>query len=144
MEENSYEGSQSFRNQITCSEQAVVKSVVLSRVESVNIIRPCGDGPNCIFCQAKHCVEVVIKSLAQKNEVKRWQKPTRDKKGYNVIIKPVWQLLWKLPKWQQLHHSPFSSLALWSEDLKKKTTDFKGINLCFSSGKMWKTDPSLC
>lgn len=56
--------------------------------------------------------------------MKKWNqtsiKTHQGKKGYCVIIKPVWRLLWKLPKWQQLHHSPFSSLALWSEDLKKK------------------------
>lgn len=62
--------AQSFENHFTCSEQAAIKRAVLSRVQSVNIIRPRGDWPNCIFCQAKHCVEVVFKPLAQKNEVK--------------------------------------------------------------------------
>lgn len=47
-------------------------SVSLSRVECVDIIRSCGCGPNCILCEAKHCMEVILKAL---------------KRGENVIKK---------------------------------------------------------
>lgn len=64
----SYEGSHSLKTPTTYSEQAVIKTVLLSRVESVNIIGSRGDRPNCVFCQAEHCVKVVLKSLAQKEQ----------------------------------------------------------------------------
>lgn len=38
---------------------------LLSRVESVNIIRTCGYGPHSILCQAKDCMEVILKTLMQ-------------------------------------------------------------------------------
>lgn len=64
----SHEGWHSLNTHTTYWEQAGIKTVLLSGVESVNIIGSCGDGPNCVFCQAEHCVKVVLKSLAQKEQ----------------------------------------------------------------------------
>lgn len=47
------------------SQQAAVKTLLLSRVEGVNIVGSCGDGPNGVFSQAKHSVEVVLESLTR-------------------------------------------------------------------------------
>lgn len=62
----SQEGSHLLKTHASCSDPAVIRGVLLSRVERVNIIGSCGDGSDCVFCQAEHCVKVVLKALAQK------------------------------------------------------------------------------